>query len=151
MTPPDPRAFPDRPFVGVSAACCRDGTILLVKRGKPPYRGAWSLPGGLVELGETLHQAALRELAEETGLSGEIVDFLEAFDMISRDAAGRIERHFVLTVFVVRPGAGEAIAADDAEAVMWADTAALAALDAADAMTPGTAERARRAIALSRR
>ncbi len=151
MASTDTRAFPDRPLVGVSAACCRDGRILLVKRGKPPYQGFWSLPGGLVELGETLVQAVLRELAEETGLTGESADILETVDMITRGGDGRIERHFVITVFVVRPGAGAAIAADDADAVMWADDADLAALDAAEAMTPGTAKRARRAIALSLR
>lgn len=145
MAPTDSRAFPDKPLVGVSAACCRDGRVLLVKRGNPPYQGAWSLPGGLIDLGEGLEQAVLRELAEETGISGEITGFLETFDMIERDEAGRVERHFVLAVFIVRPNGGDAVAADDAEAVMWAGDQDLDALE----MTPGTAERARRALARS--
>lgn len=145
MAPNDSRAFPDKPLVGVSAACCRDGRILLVKRGKPPYQGAWSLPGGLIDLGERLEHAVLRELAEETGLRGEITGLLETFDMIHRDDAGRVERHFILAVYTVRPDDGEAVAADDADAVMWAADGDLDGLT----MTPGTAERARRAIALS--
>ncbi len=145
MAPNDSRAFPDKPLVGVSAACCRDGCILLVKRGKPPYQGAWSLPGGLIELGERLEQAVLRELKEETCMSGEITGFLETFDMIHHDDAGRVERHFILAAYIVRPGDGVAVAADDAADVMWATDADLDSLK----MTPGTAARARRAITLS--
>lgn len=142
MAPTDSRAFPDKPLVGVSVACCRDGRVLLVKRGKPPYQGVWSLPGGLVELGETLQEAAMRELHEETGITGEITGFLECFDMIRRNEAGRVERHFVLSVYTARPVSGEAVAADDAEAVMWAAESDLAGLE----MTPGTADRARHAL-----
>lgn len=140
----DARSFPDRPLVGVSIACCRAGRVLLVQRGRPPFVGTWSLPGGLIELGETLAEAALRELREETGVTAEITGFLDTFDVIRRAEDGRVERHFVLSVFLARHLAGEAIAADDAAAVMWASADDIEPL----AMTPGTGERARRALAL---
>lgn len=140
----DFRAFPSRPLVGVSAACCRGDRILLVKRGTQPFLGCWSLPGGLVDLGESLHHAALRELREETGIKGEVTGFLETFDLITRDSEERVKRHFVLSVFLVRALTGVARAADDAADVMWAAEEDLALLD----MTPGTAERSLRALAL---
>ncbi|WP_321342509.1 NUDIX hydrolase [Breoghania sp.] len=138
------RRFPTHPLPGVSIACCREGRVLLAQRGNPPFEGYWSFPGGLVEVGETLQDAALRELAEETGLIARIGDLIETFDIINRDEIGRVEHHYILSLFMAHAGEGTAIAGDDAAAVVWATPEDFADM----ALTPGTAERARRALAL---
>lgn len=109
-----------RQRLGVSVACFRDdGHVLMVRRGKEPFRGFWSLPGGGVETGETLRAAALRELMEETAVSAELAGVITAVDLIGRDGAGAISAHVVLVVFAGRFVSGEAVAGDDAEAVRW--------------------------------
>ncbi len=109
----------------------------MIKRGREPYRNFWALPGGLVELGETLSNAALRELAEETGVHARITGHLDTFDSIQKDPTGRIKSHFVLTVFEADYLSGTAVADDDALAVRWCDREEISALK----MTPGTQER----------
>lgn len=132
----DPRSYPDHPLLGVSVALWREGEVLLARRGKPPLAGLWSLPGGLVEAGERLKAAALRELREETGLAADLSGVADWHEIIHRDAAGAVERHYVLAVFAGHWRAGEPRAQGDADQVRWAAAARLPELR----MTDGTAE-----------
>ncbi len=95
----DARAYPAYPLVAVSIAVFRQGQVLLARRAAPPAAGLWSLPGGLVEPGETLHDAALRELAEETGVRARDAVFAANHEVIMRDDAGAVSRHYVIAVF----------------------------------------------------
>src|ERR1700722_5591892 len=113
------RQYPDRPILGVGALIFRGDRILLVERGKDPLKGYWSLPGGVVEVGETLEQAIRREVREETGLEIEIIETIEIFERIMRDAAGRPEYHYVLIDYLCRSASGDAQPADDAARVEW--------------------------------
>ncbi|MGC2185735.1 MAG: NUDIX hydrolase [Terriglobales bacterium] len=113
------REYPDSPLIGAGAIIIADGRVLLVKRGRPPLAGEWSIPGGVLELGETVRQAAVREAREETCVTVEPTELLGVYDRILRDDAGRILYHFVLIDFLCRPVAGEAQAADDADEVRW--------------------------------
>jgi 8-oxo-dGTP diphosphatase len=131
----DPRLYPDRPFLAVSVAIWRGGEALLVRRARPPMASIWSFPGGLVETGERLEDAAVREVREETGLDVEIVAPIDRAEVIRRDATGKVERHYVIMVFAGRYISGEARAGDDADAVAWVD---LSQLDGYE-LTPDTA------------
>jgi 8-oxo-dGTP diphosphatase len=113
------RDYPDRPMVGVGAVIVRDGKVLIVRRGTEPLKGQWSIPGGLLELGETLRQGAAREALEETGLTVEPGEVLEVLDRIITDPDGRTRYHYVLIDFLCRVLSGEACAGGDAEAVQW--------------------------------
>ncbi|KZM51503.1 NUDIX hydrolase [Labrenzia sp. OB1] len=137
------RLYPDAPRVGVSVLCHRNGQVLLIKRGKAPYKNHWSLPGGLVELGETLLEAAERELMEETGVTAHLGAPAETFDSIQRDADGTVSAHFILTVFCGAYQSGNAEPGDDASALEWV---APARLDER-LTTPGTPDRIRRLLA----
>jgi ADP-ribose pyrophosphatase YjhB (NUDIX family) len=117
-------------------ALWRDGSVLLARRAKPPLAGLWSLPGGLVEVGEQLMDAARRELKEETGLTCDLVGIADWHEVILRDKAGAVERHYVLAVFAGTWRSGEAQAQGDAEAVRWARPQDLEDLQ----MTEGAAE-----------
>jgi ADP-ribose pyrophosphatase YjhB (NUDIX family) len=103
----DPRAYPDRPYLAVSAAVIRDGHVLIVRRARAPAHGLFTLPGGVVEAGETLFEAAAREVREETDLAIEPVALAGYREVIVRDADGGIERHFVILSFAARWLAGE--------------------------------------------
>ena len=107
------------PRTGCSVIVVRDGKVLLVKRGKEPFRGCWSLPGGGQEAGETLEDCARRELREETGLEAGALEFVAARDRISRNDAGAVIHHFVLSTFFARDASGEASALDDALDAGW--------------------------------
>jgi len=136
------RFYPDAPRASVSVLCHKDGRALLVKRGRPPFKDHWSLPGGLIELGETLQQAAERELLEETGVTAELDKPVETFDSIQRDDDGKVITHFILTVFCGAYRSGEAEARDDAADLAWVLPA-----DLDDRLTtPGTPERVRRLL-----
>lgn len=131
------RSYPKHPLIGVCTLCWDGENMLVIKRGREPYKNHWALPGGLVELGETLDDAALRELSEETGVRAKIVGQLETFDSIQRDQEDKVASHFVLTVFEAEHLSGDAIAADDALAAKWCRPEELSSL----LMTPGTHER----------
>jgi 8-oxo-dGTP diphosphatase len=113
------REYPAHPAVGVGAVIVRDGKALIVRRAHEPRKGEWSLPGGLLHLGESLADAARREVREETGLDVELGPIIETFDRVHRDEEGRIRYHFVIIDFVGWSAGGEAVAGSDAEAVAW--------------------------------
>ena len=113
------REYPDQPLVGVGAIIIEAGRVVLVKRGHPPLAGEWSIPGGVLEVGETLRQAAVREAMEETGLTVEAGDLLGVFDRVLPDATGRTKYHYVLIDFLCRRIAGEPHAAGDALEARW--------------------------------
>lgn len=97
----------------------RDGKALIIKRAHEPRKGEWSLPGGLLELGESLQDAVRREIKEETSLDIDVGPVIETFDRVHRDDAGRIRYHFVIIDFVCWPGDGEPVPGSDAEDVAW--------------------------------
>ncbi len=125
-----------RPYTGVSVAVFGPQGVLLAKRGKPPFQGYWSLPGGSQEYGELLEDAARRELHEETGLVAQKLAFAQIVEPMAMNDAGEIVSHFVLAVFVCREFSGAAVAGDDAAEIRWAKLTDLDALQT----TPGTAE-----------
>ena len=106
-TSTDSRSYPTRPYLAVSAAIFRAERVLIVRRSVPPMQGIYTLPGGGVELGETLEQAVMREVREETGLAIEPLSLAGFRQVITRDAEGKIERHFVILPFAARYLAGE--------------------------------------------
>lgn len=107
------------PRLGVSVAVFRGDEVLLIKRGKAPFLGAWSLPGGHVAAGETAHEAALRELREETGTVADIVGLNTFIEPVLRDDVGGLVSHYVILNFVARHLSGDAVAGDDAADVAW--------------------------------
>jgi 8-oxo-dGTP diphosphatase len=114
------REYPTRPIVGIGIVVIKEDSVLLVRRGKPPNVGAWTLPGGAQELGETTEQAARRELLEETGLEVDTLHFAATVDNIRRDAAGRVRFHYTIIDFATRWIAGEPVAATDVTEAVWA-------------------------------
>ncbi len=113
------RLYPALPALAVSIAVFREGKVLLASRAEAPYRHMFTLPGGLVETGETVEAAALRELREETGVLARLVGFNQIFQHIARDGAGRVERHYVVLSFVARWLAGEGATGPEAAEALW--------------------------------
>jgi 8-oxo-dGTP diphosphatase len=118
------REFPDNPLVGVGAVIVENNRVLLVRRGQAPLLGEWSLPGGVLECGETLRAAVIREAREETGLVVESGEMLGVYERIilsedGRSEDGRVRYHYVLVDFLCRPASGDLKAASDAAEVRW--------------------------------
>jgi ADP-ribose pyrophosphatase YjhB (NUDIX family) len=142
------REYPDAPIAGVGAVIVRDDVgggkrVLLIRRGQEPLKGEWSLPGGAVELGETLEEAICREVLEETGLVVEVVDKVQAFDRISRDDDGRVRYHYVLIDFLCGVTGGSLACATDAVEARWAGAGDL------DGLTPLTVEVIHKALRMA--
>jgi len=117
------RTYPERPIVGVGAVVLDGSRVVLVKRANEPLKGEWSLPGGAVDVGETLEEAIRREVLEETGLEVEVGPIVDVLDRIRCDPDGRVKFHYVLIDFLCRPTGGELRGASDAEEATWADAA----------------------------
>jgi ADP-ribose pyrophosphatase YjhB (NUDIX family) len=116
------REYPETPLVGVGAVVVDAGRVLLVRRGNEPLKGEWSLPGGLLEVGEPLTAGVVREVSEETGLIVEPLELIELLDRIHR-VEGRVRYHYVLADYLCRVTGGELLAASDADAVRWVERA----------------------------
>ena len=128
------RSYPPRPILAVSAAVFRDGEVLLVRRARPPAHGLYTLPGGGVEAGETLVEAVVREVAEETALSVEPVAIAGHREVIARDDDGRVECHFVILAFAARWQAGEPRLNDELDGYLWLDPDRVASLATTDGL-----------------
>jgi len=121
----DSRQYPERPIVGVGAVIVDDGKVVLIKRKYEPLKGHWSLPGGMVEVGEALDTALSREMQEETGLIVDVGPVIEVFDRIMRDEQRRVRYHFVLIDYLCWPSSGTLRAGSDVDEAIWVDPAAL--------------------------
>lgn len=117
---PDRREYPERPIIGVGGVVISDGRVLLVRRGGPPLQGQWSIPGGILEVGETLIEGVHRELAEETGIDVRVRTLIEVFERIDRDPAGKAQYHFVVLDYLCEVVRGIARAGSDVSEVAWA-------------------------------
>lgn len=113
------REYPERPIAAVGAVVVDNGKVLLIRRGKPPRPGQWSLPGGGQELGESYIEAAIREVREETGLAIEVLGLIDVVDSITRDESGRVRFHYLLADVVARPVGGTLQAGGDASEARW--------------------------------
>jgi 8-oxo-dGTP diphosphatase len=127
------RHYPPHPILAVSLAVFREKRVLLARRARAPLRGLYSLPGGVVEIGEGLKDAALRELAEEVGVEAKIVGFNEHVESIVRDKNEGVQSHYVIASFVAHWIAGEARTSEEADSVIWIDPTAVDSLPT----TPG--------------
>jgi 8-oxo-dGTP diphosphatase len=123
------REYPNRPIVGIGAVVMGPQGILLVERGKPPRQGEWSIPGGAQELGETIEQAAVREIAEETGLGIEVLGLIDVVDSLARDERGDVRYHYTLVDVLAAVTGGELRAGGDAANACWFALDDLAGLD----------------------
>jgi 8-oxo-dGTP diphosphatase len=128
------RTYPTRPYLAVSAAIFRDGKVLIVRRARPPANGLYTLPGGGVELGETLEEAVIREVKEETALDVEPVALAGYRQAIARDAQGGVERHFVILPFAARWIAGEVTLNEELGEALWLEPAELIALQTTEGL-----------------
>src|SRR5205807_5458691 len=113
------REFPELPLVGIGSIIIEGDRVVLVKRAHPPIQGHWSIPGGVLEIGEMVREAAVREAREETGLIVEPGELLGVYDRILRDPGQRVQYHYVLIDFLCRRVAGDLTAASDAAEVRW--------------------------------
>jgi ADP-ribose pyrophosphatase YjhB (NUDIX family) len=135
-----PRRYPETPVVAVGVLLLdrKDGRdhVLLIQRGRPPNAGRWTVPGGGVEVGETIEEAALRELAEETGLGCTLGPVVEILDRVSRDADGRVEYHYVILDLLGTGPTGALRAASDCADARWVPVDALGDYDTTDGLEP---------------
>jgi 8-oxo-dGTP diphosphatase len=124
----DPRVYPDRPYLAVSAAIIRDGRVLVTQRARGPALGVWTMPGGVVEAGETLAEALKREILEETQITIEPVALAGHREVVVRDVAGKVSRHFVIMCFASRWIAGEPKLNEELSDARWLRPAELSSL-----------------------
>jgi len=143
--PPSGREYPARPIVGVGGVVFVNGRVLLIRRRFEPLAGRWSLPGGALEVGETLAEGLAREMKEETGLDVLVGPVVDVFDRITRDDRGRARYHYVLVDFLCTAREGDPVAGSDVAEVVFADPEDLACYD----LTPKTLEVIARARALA--
>jgi len=129
------REYPEAPVVGVGGVVIRGGRALLIRRGSAPLLGQWSIPGGTLELGETLQDGVRRELLEETGIEVRVLDLIEVFDRIFRDQGGKIQFHFVIVDYLCEWVRGEAVAGSDVKDCVWAGEEELAKYKLTEAAT----------------
>ncbi|HKN32075.1 MAG TPA: NUDIX hydrolase [Terriglobales bacterium] len=135
------REYPETPLIGAGAIIVEDGRVVLIKRGHPPLLGEWSIPGGVLEIGEMLREAAVREAQEETGLTVEAGEILGVYDRILRDG-DRLQYHYVLIDFLCRRVSGEIRPGSDADEVRWFKRDEIDALK----LAPETAEVIRKGL-----
>jgi 8-oxo-dGTP diphosphatase len=131
----DKRSYPDRPYLAVSAAIFRDGNVLVVRRARAPGLGLYTLPGGAVEIGESLRAAVMREVLEETALTIEPVALAGEREVIVRGADGRVERHFVILAFAARWIAGEPVVNEELAEARWVQPAQIKQLATTDGLS----------------
>ena len=139
------REYPDYPRVGVGAVVLHRGNVLLVRRGGQPSSGKWSLPGGLVELGETTVEAVRREIKEECGIDIRVLGLAGVIDRVTRDAAGRVRYHYVLVDYLAETDTEAVVAGTDAAECCWVEVERVGELD----VTDGLMDMIRRAQALA--
>ena len=140
------RQYPPRPIVGVGGVVLIDGRVLLIKRRFEPLAGRWSLPGGTLEVGETLAEGLARELKEETGLDVDVGPVVDVFDRITRDPDGRVRFHYVLVDYLCHPLGGEPVAGSDVSEAALVKIDDLGRYD----LTPKTIEVITRAVDVSK-
>jgi ADP-ribose pyrophosphatase YjhB (NUDIX family) len=132
----DPRAYPDRPILAVSAAIIREDRVLLTQRARGPANGIWTMPGGVVEAGETLSEALIREIDEETKIKIEPLALAGHREVMVRDTAGRVERHFVIMCFASRWIAGEPQLNEELADARWVSLSDLTNYKTTDGLAP---------------
>lgn len=113
------RTYPSRPFLAASVAVLRDDRVMLAARGRPPLDRIFSLPGGLVETGETIADAAIRELREETGVEADLIGFIAPIEYFDWDETGRVRHHFVICPHAARWRSGDGVTGEEASAIRW--------------------------------
>lgn len=138
----DVRTYPTRPFLAVSAAIFRDGKVLVVRRARKPALNLYTMPGGVVEAGETLTEAVAREVREETSLQIEVLRLAGHREAMMRDAQGRVERHFVIMCFAARWISGEAVLNEELDDARWLDPSEIANLRTTDGLAEIVADAA---------
>jgi 8-oxo-dGTP diphosphatase len=138
------RTYPTRPYLAVSAAIFRDGRVLIVRRARPPADGLYTLPGGGVELGETLEEAVIREVREETALAIAPVELVGFRQAIARDSAGRVERHFVILPFAARWIGGEISLNEELAEAHWLAPSEISGLQTTEGLSQIVAAAAER-------
>jgi ADP-ribose pyrophosphatase YjhB (NUDIX family) len=145
---PDTRTYPQRPYLAVSAAIIRDGQVLVVRRARSPALNLYTFPGGAVEAGETLNEAAIREVREETSLVIEPVGLAGHREVITRDGKGAVERHFVILCLAARWRSGEAKLNEELDDARWVTLDGISGLRTTDGLAEiGAAAFARLAAA----
>lgn len=138
----DVRTYPTRPFLAVSAAIFRDGKVLVVRRARKPALNLYTMPGGVVEAGETLAEAVAREVREETSLEIEVLTLAGHREAMMRDAQGRVERHFVIMCFAARWVSGEPDLNEELDDARWLDPSEIASLRTTDGLAEIVADAA---------